>query len=171
MKCSVEGCDRDVYARGMCTKHYQRERSRQHVAGTWQNIIRTAPSVCTVEGCDNKAKSRGLCSKHYQAHRDELIRANKWGTKKKKRVHCKREDCSRPIFKHGLCHKHFFEADANEVQQQRGEIVPTYEEWARSICELNNEQQSSARIAALIAEARQLHAKIPGAFVGDVRGA
>ncbi|MDQ7008567.1 MAG: hypothetical protein Q9Q40_15200 [Acidobacteriota bacterium] len=28
-KCTVRGCDEDHYAKGMCSKHYQRDRRRQ----------------------------------------------------------------------------------------------------------------------------------------------
>lgn len=62
--CSVEGCERQIHARGFCNAHYQR-----WVKGTSMNApIRFDPrleGICVVDGCIAPRKARGLCRLHY----------------------------------------------------------------------------------------------------------
>lgn len=53
--CSVSGCDGKYCARGLCSKHYQRERLGEL----------GAMSRCSVDSCDNPERAAGLCSTHY----------------------------------------------------------------------------------------------------------
>jgi HNH endonuclease len=58
--CSVEECDRDVVARGLCRRHYARlQRTGSLEARPYQ-----PRGQCTVEGCDRQSESLGLCSMH-----------------------------------------------------------------------------------------------------------
>ena len=58
--CSVDGCDRPCYARGMCLKHYKR----------WWRHGDTGDHLkkrgrCSVPGCSNPHVAKGFCRKHY----------------------------------------------------------------------------------------------------------
>lgn len=60
--CSVDGCERPVYARGWCSTHYEKQRLQKHEL--------TAPP-CSALDCDRPAWIRGRCRRHYA----QLIRA------------------------------------------------------------------------------------------------
>lgn len=60
-ECSIEGCEREHYARDVCEMHYARARK----------IGFTAPAKeerrCTVEGCERPHRARGYCKTHYKS--------------------------------------------------------------------------------------------------------
>ena len=58
-KCSVEGCDKAHYAKGLCSKHYQR------VKATGSVNLSEFPKTCSVDGCGGDVHGKGLCVKHY----------------------------------------------------------------------------------------------------------
>lgn len=58
-KCSVIGCEKSNYAKGLCKKHYQRMRSSGTTDDPYQAM------TCSAPGCESTAKSKGLCVKHY----------------------------------------------------------------------------------------------------------
>lgn len=53
--CSVDGCKGTANAKGLCQRHYDRQRGAQ----------RRSTSVCSRADCGVKVKARGLCPKHY----------------------------------------------------------------------------------------------------------
>lgn len=57
--CNILSCDRPVYARRLCSLHYQRNRR----TGDPERII---VKTCSIEGCSRKYRSKGLCDAHYQ---------------------------------------------------------------------------------------------------------
>ena len=66
-KCSHEGCDKPVQARGLCVGHYNQWNYRRVKAG--EPLPPTAKrndGTCSVDGCENPARDRGWCTKHYQ---------------------------------------------------------------------------------------------------------
>lgn len=64
--CSVEGCDKNVQARGLCTTHYGRWRRN----GTTDTVHRrTDQPYCTIPGCDRPTEASGLCLMHYSRRR------------------------------------------------------------------------------------------------------
>lgn len=64
--CSIEGCGGAVAARGLCTKHYARQRRN----GTTDTVYRrTDVPWCTIPGCDRPTEARGLCLMHYSRAR------------------------------------------------------------------------------------------------------
>ena len=61
--CSVDGCDREFIARGLCTAHYARLR----IHGTTEMSaysVYVAQKVCKVDGCSAKKTANGFCQKH-----------------------------------------------------------------------------------------------------------
>jgi len=64
--CSVDGCERQSSAGGLCQMHYQRKRTG---APNWdalapQRMKRGAE--CAVDGCERTVQARGYCTMHYQ---------------------------------------------------------------------------------------------------------
>ena len=53
-ECSYSHCGNHVFSRGICRKHYEKEK------------LETA-SPCSIFGCENKSYRGVLCSKHYRA--------------------------------------------------------------------------------------------------------
>lgn len=63
--CSIEGCDKPAYKRGMCNAHYIRwRRHGDALAGGKPRAPRGAS--CSIEGCDAPVKAIGYCAKHHQ---------------------------------------------------------------------------------------------------------
>jgi hypothetical protein len=54
-----QACDRDVYARGHCARHYKQLLRHGQVQPD------RAPAACAVEGCGRRAVTRGWCHGHY----------------------------------------------------------------------------------------------------------
>src|SRR6266542_624901 len=75
--CSVEDCPHPVKHRGLCGRHYDRERRYgDPLAGGPMRANRGSRSTCSVEGCDGTVVGRGLCGKCWQRWRkygDPLI--------------------------------------------------------------------------------------------------
>lgn len=61
--CSIEGCGREKWARGWCSKHYQQWRKKGDPLYVWS---RPAKLPCRIEGCQELVRSRDLCERHYQ---------------------------------------------------------------------------------------------------------
>ena len=61
--CAVDGCDRDVVARGWCRRHYARVRTTGDPGPA--GLKRMPDKMpCTVEGCENPSEAGGYCSMH-----------------------------------------------------------------------------------------------------------
>src|SRR5438552_374893 len=61
MRCSVEGCGREVLARGWCRRHYEAfRRSGDPLVG-----LRSKPGTCSEEDCNEPTVGRGVCRRHY----------------------------------------------------------------------------------------------------------
>lgn len=61
-QCSVDGCPKQSYAKGMCRPHYNKNR----LYGDPNYVRLSAAKVpCSVSMCDSIAVTRGLCEKHY----------------------------------------------------------------------------------------------------------
>ena len=56
--CSIEGCERKHYAKGLCSKHYQEKTKKKE---------RKKRGICSIDGCGNKHSAKGLCKKHYDS--------------------------------------------------------------------------------------------------------
>lgn len=61
--CSVEGCEKPAWARGLCSTHY----TRLHRRGLPElPKVETPRATCTQDGCEKLVLARGLCPMHYQ---------------------------------------------------------------------------------------------------------
>lgn len=60
--CSVEGCGRAHWAKGLCSTHYSRKRR----TGSPTTPRQRTRGVCSVDGCDRPRLAQELCSMHYQ---------------------------------------------------------------------------------------------------------
>ena len=72
--CSVDGCGSPVFARGICSKHYSRLRSK----GSLDDTRKNARGTCSVEDCSRDHLASGLCDYHYRwkrrgEHRERVI--------------------------------------------------------------------------------------------------
>lgn len=63
-KCSVEGCDASMWAKGLCKIHYNQKRQFGEIIH--KNIKRhmRQGETCMVEGCNKAPKAHGLCAGH-----------------------------------------------------------------------------------------------------------
>ena len=83
--CSMDGCNRPVRARGLCSSHYSKRLRSE----------KSAP--CSVDGCDGVARTRGLCNPHYRA---ELIAEGRIAP-------CSVDGCDNPSQAKGYCSTHY----------------------------------------------------------------
>ena len=121
-ECSVEGCEVTVWSRGLCRKHYDRQRhagttdpppsrEERNRAGALKRRKYAGP--CSAAGCDRPARSRGLCSRHYnQWYRSSIGADNVRQSRERSRERlagerCSVEDCERKVKLRGLCHSHY----------------------------------------------------------------
>lgn len=61
-KCSIDGCDNGVRARGWCSGHYSKWQRNGDPELTHPSRLRKR---CTVDGCSDMVHARGVCHKHY----------------------------------------------------------------------------------------------------------
>lgn len=99
--CTIDGCTRELRARGMCPTHWLRWKKHgdPNVGAAKRN-----PPVCFVDECDRKAVRRSMCDLHHsrwQRHGDPLafrpdaIRG------------CAIGDCDGAHYGRGLCRLHW----------------------------------------------------------------
>lgn len=71
-KCRVDGCGKELDAKGLCHGHYQRLlRGAEKI----ETPLRVGRSSCLVEVCDRPVQAKGYCGAHYKrvlAHGDPL---------------------------------------------------------------------------------------------------
>ena len=68
LPCTVEGCERLTFSRGLCQAHYQRVR-RTGNTGSADVLVFSGATECRYEGCERPHSSRGLCLKHQAEER------------------------------------------------------------------------------------------------------
>ena len=59
MCCEAADCDRPIYARAHCSRHYRQLLRRGEIQ------LDRAPTECAATGCDRRAVTRGWCHGHY----------------------------------------------------------------------------------------------------------
>ncbi len=99
--CALEECDRLVYSREWCRRHYNRWRK----TGNPRKPIRT----CSVEGCDDRHFGHGFCNKHYKKwwKYDDPLGGHTSGRGTKVQDICRIEGCTGTVHGHRLCHVHY----------------------------------------------------------------
>jgi len=64
-KCRVSGCSSRLYARGMCSLHYNRMRHSKDSLVEPRRASREPGQKCAVNGCSTKCEVTDLCQAHY----------------------------------------------------------------------------------------------------------
>ena len=98
--CEAPECERAVYARRLCGRHYKQ----------WQRhgLVQPdpAPKACAVPRCDRRAVTRGWCHGHYlRWSRQGDVRAEV-PLSRPARDECSVDACERPSHSKGLCRTH-----------------------------------------------------------------
>lgn len=98
--CEAPGCDRGVYARKHCERHYRQLLRSGQIAPD------LAPLACAVESCGRQAVTRGWCHGHY-------LRVSRTGDVKADVPlarpvvdRCKEDGCERGAQSSGWCRSH-----------------------------------------------------------------
>lgn len=126
--CSVDGCERQVQARGWCQMHYARwqrhgdpgDAAPRH---TWQGI------GCAVDGCNRAAAKRGWCGMHYQrwALSGAVGEADRKIAVPYADAPCNVEGCAKTPAARGLCPMHLERCKRNGTPGEAAlRRVPSY---------------------------------------------
>lgn len=112
MTCSAADCDRTVYARGHCSRHYKQLLRHGLVQAD------RAPAECAVNECSRRAVTRGWCHGHY-------LRWSRTGDVQPEmplarsiRDFCSVESCDREAHSHGVCRSHV------DRLRRHGDVAP-----------------------------------------------
>lgn len=117
--CSIDGCDRQHMAKGLCGTHYMRLRRTGGTADPKPSTGRDR-GACAVEGCDGTDYRRGWCHKHYE-------RVKRYGdplTLRRQRNDdppetCTVPGCGAPYRAKGMCKVHYLQAWHAEHREER----------------------------------------------------
>lgn len=103
--CSVEGCDTQARARGMCDTHYHHWR-RNHPDQVVRQVHNPG-QVCSQDGCGKPAKTRGMCVGCYgkALYHGRIERVQYRGIYDGQA--CAVTGCDRPVSSKGLCGAHY----------------------------------------------------------------
>ena len=100
--CGAGGCDRAVYARGHCSRHYRQLLRHGEVRPD------RAPADCRVPTCERGAVTRGWCHGHYlRWSRTGDVQADV-PLRRRSRAQCVIAGCKRAATNLGLCPAHRF---------------------------------------------------------------
>jgi hypothetical protein len=100
MSCEAAECDRPVYARGHCSRHYKQLLRHGAVQPD------PAPKECAAEGCERPAVTRGWCHGHYlRVVRGGDVRAHQ-PLERAQPALCLVPGCRRPANSGGRCRSH-----------------------------------------------------------------
>lgn len=101
--CSVPDCNTRIYAKGLCSKHYNRKRLR----GTTDDPPKKGWGPCKVEGCDRPSIARHMCTLHYGRWKRsgrpgpaELIYSPR-------AAECSIGGCGEEVYAKGWCWRHY----------------------------------------------------------------
>lgn len=71
--CKATGCDREVYAKDLCSKHYNQVRlNGRLIPERERRTYSDNETTCEEHGCDRPIIAKGLCMTHYQALRRSM---------------------------------------------------------------------------------------------------
>ena len=98
--CEAPACERKVYAKGLCSRHYKQWRRHGHV------LEEPAPQLCAVTSCGRTAVTRGWCHGHYlRWSRQGDVRADV-PLSRPSRDACSIDGCQRGGHSAGYCRTH-----------------------------------------------------------------
>lgn len=101
MTCQAAVCDRPIYARGHCGRHYKQLLRHGLVQPD------PAPAACDVDSCERRAVTRGWCHGHYlRWSRTGDVRSDV-PLARPVRDTCSVDGCERGATKSGLCRSHY----------------------------------------------------------------
>ena len=104
--CSVEGCDKNIRARGYCNMHYKRVR-KDGIPGPAGRLSEVSKE-CSVEDCSREVLARDLCNMHYlRMKRHGTVGSVEAQLVSTEGISCRAENCSEPVKAKELCHKHY----------------------------------------------------------------
>jgi hypothetical protein len=98
VSCTVEGCERPVLCRELCSACYARLRRQ----GTLKTLGKVTAMTCTVDDCGGRNYSHGLCSHHYQTARKVGDPAAGTPTP------CAATSCTKYALYNGYCRPHYY---------------------------------------------------------------
>lgn len=102
-ECRVLDCDRKLYVRGYCSRHYDK--------------IRKEAKKCSFPRCPKNARKLGYCSKH--SHKGPPLECKIPGCREynfrrglcddhaRKTAQCQLDDCGKQVYCKGLCKTHY----------------------------------------------------------------
>lgn len=113
-KCKIEGCNKDLIAKGFCSKHYNR--FKKHGDPLYIKEVQKG-KPCTIDGCDRPIIGKGWCSLHYGRWRrngdplktgEDLERDIKTGRYTPNVKTCQASGCIKPVFAKKYCQNHYY---------------------------------------------------------------
>ncbi len=105
--CTQEDCDREIYAKGICRRHYDiAMRRRKGVAPKPVKGFHT----CTEEGCERPVYAKGICTRHY----DEARRRAAGVSPAPPKADCSENGCDLVATRKGMCQNHYRQAKRRE---------------------------------------------------------
>lgn len=98
--CIIDACERQIYAKRVCIKHYERLKYNGVLEGL--NFSKDNVKQCLAYGCKGYDYENGYCLDHLEIIRDH-------GSPYVPRIvlHC--EFCNKVHYQSGLCEKHYKE--------------------------------------------------------------
>jgi len=115
--CSIDGCNKSHDARGYCKHHYDKWKRFGDA-----NFVFIRPiNVCSINACKNKYKASGFCNIHYKS----FMRLGHPLASSVKYNSCSIANCEREVTCKGLCHKHYyrFKAGLNLTEKTTFELT------------------------------------------------
>ena len=103
--CEVEDCERTVYARRMCGRHYKQVQRHGRVR------TEQGPRPCAVDGCGRQAVTRGWCHGHYLRWRRTGRVDPDVPLQRPSRTSCSVPGCAQPMHGRALCRTHLRRLD------------------------------------------------------------
>lgn len=105
--CSLDGCGRAHYTRGLCELHYRRLLRAGDVRADEPPLGTAPPAECAAADCRLPAEARGWCHGHYQRvlrHGD--VRAGRPLSRRTQPETCTVGGCTNPTHARGQCKTH-----------------------------------------------------------------
>lgn len=127
--CTVDGCNRAVYAKGWCSPHYQRayKHGGDPTAGRPPRQY-FPPPQCSEPCCERSARARGLCGTHYRQTRVRGLLDGHQKTRPPIRPECSVPGCGAHRYGHGLCQTHYMRAKRRGILDRYSRIDLVSEE-------------------------------------------